>query len=761
MPDSIFISYKREDEAFARLLRDHLLQWGHRVWLDVIDIPSGAQAGTKGWDDAIHHGMKSSNVVLGVMTSASLASENVLDEWGWAISAQRRLFLLWLENISEEDIPPRYGRLQRIDLRDNLAHGLEKLRTAIDNPIKLLVEPVHSIPSDKPLTVFYAAHPTDTNRLRMLQKVEDYWIKGVLENTVQHNTPLDLALAPARTDTVLRHVDYGDYVLPNTTAIDQIFNEMNRELLILGAPGAGKTFTMLQLAQALISEARRDPRANIPVVFNLSSWAAGHKPIQHWLIDELRTTYQISRKVATTWVENGVILPLLDGLDEVAESLRESCVEAINSFRRLFPYVDLVVCSRIADYEILAQRLNLQGAVVLQPLSLEQIEHYLAAAELAGLREVIAYDATLQHMAETPFLLNTMAFAYRGMKGQVLSGYETPAERRMHVFDNYVERRLRLASPTVFTLHQTRIYLAWLARQMVNHAQTVFFIEYLQPDWLAAAWERHLYSLAIRLLIALPFLLPIIFLFYLANDLRTGSAVALGVLLFTGLLANRIYPQATTRVRLVDTLGWTWNTAFSGLATGLAIGAGTAFIFTNILYEGRINLLVTVIAGSLSFGAVGLVIGGLQSGAMQTRTRPNQGIWQSATYAAVLGSLFTVLISIGTTLVITGASSVIFGVSLQRMIAHLTGSVSQELITGTLIGFTIGSVLGLLFGGITVTQHVLLRINFLLHAKIPGNYARFLDYAVERGLLRKVGGGYIFIHRLLLEYFADLEIEKP
>src|SRR5205814_8403011 len=31
-----------------------------------------------------------------------------------------------------------------------------------------------------------------------------------------------------------------------------------------------------------------------------------------------------------------------------------------------------------------------------------------------------------------------------------------------------------------------------------------------------------------------------------------------------------------------------------------------------------------------------------------------------------------------------------------------------------------------------------------------------LNYAAERILLRKVGGGYIFIHRLLLEYFSTL-----
>jgi hypothetical protein len=36
-------------------------------------------------------------------------------------------------------------------------------------------------------------------------------------------------------------------------------------------------------------------------------------------------------------------------------------------------------------------------------------------------------------------------------------------------------------------------------------------------------------------------------------------------------------------------------------------------------------------------------------------------------------------------------------------------------------------------------------------------YAPFLDFAADRILLRKVGGGYIFIHRLLMEYFAELE----
>ncbi len=53
--------------------------------------------------------------------------------------------------------------------------------------------------------------------------------------------------------------------------------------------------------------------------------------------------------------------------------------------------------------------------------------------------------------------------------------------------------------------------------------------------------------------------------------------------------------------------------------------------------------------------------------------------------------------------------------------------------------------------------------NLLLHLFLwrtnclPWNLTRFLDEATERLFLRKVGEGYIFVHRLLLEYFAMLE----
>ena len=56
-------------------------------------------------------------------------------------------------------------------------------------------------------------------------------------------------------------------------------------------------------------------------------------------------------------------------------------------------------------------------------------------------------------------------------------------------------------------------------------------------------------------------------------------------------------------------------------------------------------------------------------------------------------------------------------------------------------------------------HHFILLANLVRVNHAPWNYVRFLDYCVDRIFLRKVGGGYIFVHRLLQEYFASLTPE--
>jgi hypothetical protein len=161
---------------------------------------------------------------------------------------------------------------------------------------------------------------------------------------------------------------------------------------------------------------------------------------------------------------------------------------------------------------------------------------------------------------------------------------------------------------------------------------------------------------------------------------------------------------------------------------------------------------------------------------------PNQGIWRSARYGVIMA-------------IITGGIAAVFaglidflvycwiplrlGIVIKPLdmdssavgtVGHLLGfqpTTWQEFWTlhalfWAPIGATIPALaVGLSCGGAAYVQHFVLRLLLWCGRRVPSNYARFLDYAAERILLRKVGGGYIFIHRLLLEYFASLGESVP
>ncbi len=62
---------------------------------------------------------------------------------------------------------------------------------------------------------------------------------------------------------------------------------------------------------------------------------------------------------------------------------------------------------------------------------------------------------------------------------------------------------------------------------------------------------------------------------------------------------------------------------------------------------------------------------------------------------------------------------------------------------------------GLSFGFLAYLQHRRLRAIFHDQGNFPADAAEFLNLAAERNLLRKVGGGYTFVHALLLDYFSQ------
>jgi predicted NACHT family NTPase len=188
-------------------------------------------------------------------------------------------------------------------------------------------------------------------------------------------------------------------------------------LLILGEPGSGKTTTLLGLARTLLERAKDNIKERVPVVVNLSSWKKNH-PIAEWIAIELSEKYRVPRKIARFWLQSDYLLPLLDGLDEIETAMQPDCVAAINAFIEEFKPSGLVVCCRLNEYRWLPRRLKMNGAICIEPLSLEEVSKYLDAggSKLMALREAVDADPALHELAQSPLMLSIMSLAIRGWR---------------------------------------------------------------------------------------------------------------------------------------------------------------------------------------------------------------------------------------------------------------------------------------------------------------------------------------------------------
>jgi len=431
----------------------------------------------------------------------------------------------------------------------------------------------------------HVAPPLDArekrNRQRMLQKVRDFWIKGVLENSLHGAALIELGLEykPEAVqhpwDMVIQQPDQSTQSIPPGTKIIDVFDELGGELLILGAPGSGKTTMLLELARDLIARAEQDETYPMPVVFNLSSWATRRLPLDNWLVEELNQRYDVPRKIGKAWVDADHVLPLLDGLDEVKHEQRGACVEAINQFRQTHGLVHVAVCSRTADYEALTTRLKLQGAMLIHPLTAEQIDAYLASfgEQLRVLRVALTEDKALRELAEAPLMLSIMVLAYQAAPANELVKSGSIEQQRKWLFVAYLERMFARRGVAVrYTQEQTVCWLSWLAGTMQRHNQSVLYLEWMQPNWLTvslpesnwAMWTVMIISLLYTLVWAFLLLVTSSFLF-LENTLRSGlfsmvlvgSVIGISISLFQVLFSD-FWKKDRKLIRPIEVLQWSW-----------------------------------------------------------------------------------------------------------------------------------------------------------------------------------------------------------
>jgi hypothetical protein len=690
-------------------------------------------------------------------------------------------------------------------------------------------------PSTHPLTPSPPQKTLSQRRqkqLILLQKVKNFWVEGVLEKSIQE-TGL-MTLLHQRCDEVIDQpwegivgpADYDQESVTRWESIVELFLTAGHALLILGEPGSGKTMTLIKLASDLIQRAEADSLEPIPVILNLVSWSESRQDLDQWVVSELTAKYQIPRKTGRDWLERDELILLLDGFDEVPDSLGPRCAKVINQFRKGQGLTGIVVCSRIEEYLTAGVRLMMDGAISLLPLNKSQIDNYLAAAgpRLSALHAAVKQNTTLQDFARAPLMLSIMGQAYGNTPEDlttVLVDIQESTKIPMtywhrHLLDTYVKNGFnRRPLQAQFSPGETTYWLSWLARKMFDHNRSTFLVEQIQPSWLRNKRWRWYYMLISGLLTgiiggiivwlflqllrettpllpapisdmvapflqitqgraeALTIIITNIFLGLVVATMQSsyferlrsqqiemeshgwryrrhllqvglvvGSITTAFVALFEQSLmaiawgvieivvfvtvAGSVYGRSYLKeIRTVEALSWSWSKSAEGLIVGLILA-----VIAETLSVLIVDATVTV-HSFIILGFVGMFLGGLRGRRVEAKNRSNHGIYLSmrnSFIAAAISAMFLVVIT------------------------WSLRSPTYALISGLLIFIIAGS----LIGGSNVSKHFLLRALLWIEGSIPWRYVSFLNHSAGLTFMRKVGGGYIYGHRMIQLYFASL-----
>ncbi|MFB7274759.1 NACHT domain-containing protein [Streptomyces sp. NPDC056244] len=451
--------------------------------------------------------------------------------------------------------------------------------------------------------------------------------------------------------------------------ITEVFLERvpTRRLVVLGGPGSGKTMLLVRLLLALVAErAEGDP---VPVLFPLASWNPAEQTLESWMAERLARDYsglgagapeagyadhtgyadragqaqgrghgqglgrghgqgqgrgqdQGQVSLARALLEHRLILPVLDGFDEIPTPFRAMALDAVNAALPLGR--PLVLSSRVTEYgDTLAPargvpvRLSGAAAVELRPLDAPDIAGYLkrdaggqetaAAARWDPVIRLLGTDAPVARALTTPLMLFLARTVYNPRPGEQAAVLPTPADLcdparfpgaadvRAHLFDAFVPAAYRPHPryPCRWSPQQAEHALRYLARHL----------QHTLGGTTDLAWWQVRRALPTRIA-------------------QVVTGVVLGVVAWT---AATVVGRLTALLAGLDS-GWQTGppaAMVAGLAGGIAGGIGCGLVAgvtggvaegaTYVLTTGQPGWLLTTLAYGLAYGFAGGVVGALSS----------------------------------------------------------------------------------------------------------------------------------------------------
>ncbi|MEU2857580.1 NACHT domain-containing protein [Streptomyces mirabilis] len=581
-----------------------------------------------------------------------------------------------------------------------------------------------------------------------------------------------------------------------------------RRLLILGEPGAGKTMMLVRLLLGLLPS--REPGSPVPVIFPMASWDPDRRELDAWLAERLATDYpglaapapapaaggpgQVTSR-AHALLDQRLIIPLLDGFDELPPHTRAVALDAVN--RALPPGTPLVLTSRTAEYRAAVDppagagvpvRLTGAAGIELEAVDPEEAGAYLrrdaggegtpSAERWRPVLSLLPTDTPVGRALCTPLMLFLARTIYNPRPGERPAAFPDPAELcdtarfptaaavRAQLFDGFIPAAYRpLPGHRVrWTSRQALRTLTFLARHLEDDLHGGADLAWWQLRLAVPETARRL--LAAAALGAAMFLLTLLN-FGLANlgriaDYRLGELLdpftsaqsllwnwdgrwsplweyTVAAYLPAGWLLSHVFRLRERNTPAVRAR-WSWNRRSLLLVLGTAILVGTV-----------LKILFDQVAG-ISWGAMAALLCWLITSwsaapaDLTSVTSPQEllgqdrkAFWTFVRTGALIGLLAGLLL---------GAW---LGYVHWIEWINLFGNVVTIAVFGCGIGFWSGLVLGLAaalhrtaWGDFTLSR-------LYLAARHPGALPRHLmtflaDAHQVRGVLRQVGPVYQFRH---------------
>ncbi|MEU8662891.1 NACHT domain-containing protein [Actinoplanes philippinensis] len=534
-----------------------------------------------------------------------------------------------------------------------------------------------------------------------------------------------------------------------------------RRLVVIGAPGSGKTSLAVLLVRELL--AVREPGEPVPVLLSLSMWRPEEQGLDEWLVEQIGGAYPLlgseehfGADAVRRLLGSGRIIPVLDGLDEVARDQVPLAVTRLNNY--LSEDRPMVVTCRAAEYQELIGQV---GAVLARAavVELEPVSHAEAAAYLpAGQGEPgrRRWDPVTRHLAEfpdsavarafsTPLMVHLARVVYRepDTSPSDLLAFTDRETLEAHLLQGYVpalyadHRTEGAAGQRRYPQVKAERWLAFLAAHL-NRTRARELTWWHLVDAVPFGLGRQ--ALAGVLLVGL--LVQVLIL----RDNTEGWALpmTLGLSLVLGPLIGALMGLADgkpSRIRLRPRM----------FLNGFAVGSGFALCATPLILAVLLLYTPTVDGLISAVGAVAALClaGGVLTGIIAFLV---DGIGTPADVNRPAGSR-TSLRQDRTVFLTTMAASIAV-IELLVGQAAFTGAVRWMLLTqvsvvlGTVIAFTSGA-------GSAWLRFGYARAWLAVRGLAPWRVLDFLDDAHDRGILRRVGPAYQFRHARLQACLAS------